>query len=130
MIATDWTLLDPSVPRDLVHSAYSISGVFDLRPVMHTSMNTDFKLDDHSALALSPIRWKPPRGAVLDAVVGALESSEFLRQSKVIVDTWSPLTEMRYDEIPGTDHFTVLDAFADPASGMTRRVCELASRPL
>ena len=55
MIATDWTLLDPSVPRDLVHSAYSISGVFDLRPVMHTSMNTDFKLDDHSALALSPI---------------------------------------------------------------------------
>lgn len=130
MIATDWTLLDPSVPRDLVHSAYSISGVFDLRPVMHTSMNTDFKLDDHSALALSPIRWKPPRSAVLDAVVGALESSEFLRQSKAIVDAWSPRTEMRYDEIPGTDHFTVLDAFADPASRMTRRVCELASRPL
>ncbi len=32
----------------------------------------------------------------------------------------------RYEEIPGENHFTVIAGLADPASGMTARVAELA----
>jgi arylformamidase len=62
-------------------------------------------------------------------VVGGLESSEFKRQSELIVKTWRGLAETRYEEVPGTNHFTVLDPLADPQSAMTRRVAELA-RPI
>ena len=42
-----------------------------------------------SAARVSPLFWHvPPQAAALDAVVGAHESSEFLRQSKIIADAW------------------------------------------
>ena len=53
MIATDWTKLDPKAPADLVPAAYSISGLFDLTPLLHTSMNADLRLDETSARASS-----------------------------------------------------------------------------
>ena len=63
---------------------------------------------------------------MFDAVVGGLESSEFLRQSKLIAQAWQSTGKTRYEEIPGKNHFTVIDAFADPQSAMTARVVELA----
>jgi arylformamidase len=60
-------------------------------------------------------------------VVGALESSEFLRQSKAIAEAWragGALT--RYEEIAGTNHFTVVDALTDSNSPMTARIAALA----
>jgi arylformamidase len=64
---------------------------------------------------------------VCDAVVGALESSEFLRQSRVIADAWAKAgVQTRYQEIAGTNHFTVVDALRDPQSAMVARVAELA----
>jgi arylformamidase len=35
---------------------------------------------------------------------------------------------MRYDEIAGANHFTVVDELADPDSAMVARVVELAKR--
>jgi arylformamidase len=66
-------------------------------------------------------------GRSLDAVVGALESSEFLRQSKTVADAWQQRHALtRYEEIAATNHFTVIDALANPASAMTARVAALA----
>ena len=40
----------------------------------------------------------------------ALESSEFLRQSRSIADGWRKGgIETRYEAIAGTNHFTVID---------------------
>ncbi len=36
------------------------------------------------------------------------------------------MAETRYEELPGANHFTVVDPLADPASAMTRRVSDLA----
>jgi arylformamidase len=64
---------------------------------------------------------------VFDAVVGALESSEFLRQSRVVADSWGKSgAQTRYDAIAGTNHFTVVDALADRQSAMVTRLAELA----
>ena len=46
MVATDWQELDPKAPADLVPAGYSISGLFDLKPLIATAMNADFKLDE------------------------------------------------------------------------------------
>ena len=70
MVATDWKKLDPKAPADLVPAGYSISGVFDLKPLIATAMNADFKLTEASAAQVSPLWWPVPRGHALDAVVG------------------------------------------------------------
>ncbi len=75
MTATDWKARDPKAPADLVPAAYSISGVFDLAPLVGISMNADLRLDEEEARRVSPLFWQVSAGRSLDAVVGANESS-------------------------------------------------------
>lgn len=126
LVATEWTTLDPAAPNDLVPAAYAISGVFDLAPLTQVSQNADLKLNDKSAHEVSPLYWQVPVGRSLDAVVGCIESSEFLRQSKTIAEVWRGSAQTRYEEIVRANHFTVLDPLTDANSAMTRRVADLA----
>ena len=128
LAAQDWKAFAADAPADLVPAAYAISGVFDLGPLVHVSQNSDLRLDDAEARRVSPLYWKVPAGRTLDAVVGALESSEFLRQSKIVAEDWGARgVATRYEEIAGAaNHFTVVDALSDADSAMTRRVVQLA----
>jgi len=127
MVAQNWQAFASDAPADLVPAAYAMSGVYDLAPLVHVSQNSDLRLDEAEARRVSPLHWKVPAGRTFDAVVGGLESSEFLRQSKIIVDGWGARgVATRYQEIAGANHFTVVDALGDPASAMTGRVAELA----
>jgi arylformamidase len=129
MVATDWKQLDPKAPADLVPAGYSISGVFDLKPLIATSMNADFKLNEAAAAQVSPLWWPVPRNRVFDAVVGAEESAEFLRQSRTVATDWRQRgIETHYEAMPGANHFTVVDPLADPGSAMTARCATLAAR--
>jgi arylformamidase len=129
MVATDWQALDPGAPADLAPVGYAISGLYDLAPLLHLATNADFKLDAAEARRISPLFWPVAKGRVLDAVVGGAESSEFLRQSKIVADGWREKgVETRYEAIPGMNHFTVCDPLIDPASAMTKRLVELANK--
>ena len=128
MLATDWQALDPGAPADLVPAAYAISGLSDLTVLLHLSSNADFKLDEAEARRISPILWPAPKGRALDVVVGGIESSEFLRQSRIIVDAWGKDNATRYEAVPGMNHFTVCDAMTDPDSAMVDRLAELTKR--
>ena len=87
MLATDWSQV-AGVPADLVRAGVAISGVFELAPLIPTSLNEAVRLDEASARAASPLLWPPPKGRTLVAAVGGDESAEFLRQSRVIAETW------------------------------------------
>jgi arylformamidase len=126
MIATDWPSPYPKAPPDLVPAGYSISGVFDLSPLVSITPNQDLRLTPETARELSPAYWPIAPGRTFDAVVGGLESNEFKRQSRLITEAWQGSARTRYEEIPGTNHFTVIDALADPRSAMAARVAELA----
>jgi arylformamidase len=130
LLATDWPALDDAMPADAVAAGYAISGVYDLVPLLRVSVNQDLRLDIDSARAMSPLLWPAPRGCVFDAVVGARESNEFLRQSRVIADVWGKAgVATRYEEIVGADHFTVLDPLTDPNSAMVARLLTLVPKP-
>jgi arylformamidase len=128
MAAQDWKAFAADAPADLVPAAYAISGVFDLSPLLHVSQNQDLRLDESEARRVSPLHWSLPPGRSLDAVVGALESREFLRQSKAIAEGWRQrAASTRYEEIAGANHFTVVDPLTDPNSAMTARVAAMAN---
>lgn len=116
-------------------AAVAISGVFDLRPLIPTSLNTALDLDDREAAALSPIHWPIPNGStpggtLLDCLVGADESAEFLRQSRMMADHWAANgVETRYEALEGLNHFTVLDPLFDAKSAMVQRIAGLAKEP-
>ncbi len=128
MLATDWRALDASVPAGLVPVALSLSGVFDLTPLVDLSMNQDLRLDAAAARRVSPLFWPAPKGATLDSLVGALESDEFLRQARVIADVWGAAgVATHHQTIAGKNHFTVCDDLVDPKSAMVERLVELAT---
>ena len=125
MLATDWTALGG--PRDLVPAAYAISGLFELEPLVGTSINKALRLTEAEAERLSPLSWTPPAGRAIDAVVGGEESAEYKRQSRTLAERWGQAgVATRYEEIPGANHFTVIAPLADPESSMTRRLAEIA----
>jgi arylformamidase len=129
MLATDWKAVAPEMSVDLVPAAYSISGLFDLAPLIGVTMNHDLRLDAEEARRVSPLLWPAPAGRTFDAVVGALESSEFLRQSRIIAETWGKAgVATRYEAVAHTNHFTVLDALTDAESAMVSRLAALAGR--
>jgi len=113
-------------------AAVAISGVFDLAPLIPTSLNEALKLDAAEAAALSPIHWPVPNGStpggtVLDCVVGGDESPEFLRQSRMMAELWGAKgVDTRYEALPGLNHFTVLDPLFDADSALVKRVADLA----
>ena len=127
LLATDWPALDPSLPRNLVVAAYAISGLFDLVPLVETSINKALGLDQATARAVSPLFWQPPEHGSLDAVVGSNESAEFFRQSRGIVEAWGRAGVLtRFDTVPGANHFTAIAPLAEPGSAMVARLRELA----
>ncbi|MBV9954371.1 MAG: alpha/beta hydrolase [Pseudolabrys sp.] len=130
LLATDWQKIDKDAPEDLTRAAYAISGVFDLTPLLNVSQNADLRLTPDEARKVSPFYWQAPRGKALDAVVGAQESSEFLRQSRIIAEGWRARGAVtRYEEIAGANHFSVVDPLSDPDSAMVKRIAELARKP-
>jgi arylformamidase len=127
LLATDWRSVDAALPQNLVKAAYAISGLFDLAPLVKTSVNNALGLDEAAARRASPLFWPAPSHGGLDAVVGGDESAEYHRQGRIIVDAWRRTgIETRFVEIPGANHFTAIAPLADPDSPMTQRLLELA----
>ena len=129
MLATDWPAFDASLPEDLVVAAYAISGLFDLGPLVETSINNAMHLNHTSARAASPLSWNVATRGCLDAVVGENESAEYFRQSKTIVDLWGAAgVTTRFGVVPDANHFTAIAPLDDPESPMVLRLKELARR--
>jgi arylformamidase len=129
MLATDWQALDPSLPKQLVIAAYTISGLFDLVPLVETSLNKALRLDQVTARATSPLFWETPDHGSLDAVVGGSESAEYFRQSRTIVEQWGRTgIPTRFGTVADANHFTAIAPLADPDSEMVARLKQLAGR--
>jgi arylformamidase len=127
LLATDWSAQDVSLPENPVIAAYAISGLFDLVPLVETSINKALGLDSVAAKATSPLFWKPPARGSLDAVVGEKESAEYHRQSRTMTEAWARSgLPTRYGVVADANHFTAIAPLADPASSMVMRLKELA----
>jgi arylformamidase len=101
-------LFDPA----RIVGAVPISGVFDFEPLPLFSGNADFHLDAAQVKRLNLYDKLPTVAAPLVVAVGADESREFVRQSRIIADAWKPQVKAHL-EMPSLHHFSVVDAFAE-----------------
>jgi len=120
LLATDWRSLAPDLPSDILKSGISVSGLFDLEPMLYLPLNEDLKLDEESAHRNSPIYLEPKSDAPLSIVVGGEESEEFRRQSFDFAEKWRRLgARIEHVELPGLNHFTILEKLRNAGDPVT-----------
>ncbi len=133
LLATDWRAVPGAqdVPADLVRTGLAISGVFELAPLIPTTMNARLRLDPEAAAAASPLFWPPPPpGRTLVAAVGEHETPEFHRQSRAIVERWARAgVATEYLAVAGVHHFTIVDELARPGNALFDRLVALTRSP-
>jgi arylformamidase len=120
LYATDWRRY--GVPVDAIRGGLSISGVFDLEPLLQVSFNVDLKLDRSKARAMSPIHCVAEVRAPLQLAVGKGETSEFGRQSWLLWERWPqcrPPSAHGPLFIADRHHFSVLSDLGDRDSELT-----------
>jgi len=110
LLATDW-VFTRGLKRGTVKAALPISGLFDLPPLTHTTVNNALGLNEAEARRLSPL-FLPPPNLPIHAVVGSTEGVEYTRQSRSIAEAWGGT----WEAAEGANHFTVVEPLADPRS--------------
>lgn len=107
-------MLPPEVAARLAHIV-PISPLSDLRPLLRTSMNAHFAMDQAAAEAESPVL-QPAPSVPVTLWVGAAERPSFLDQARWLAEAWNAENVV----VPQRHHFDVIDALADPDSELTR----------
>ena len=125
-----WQQVDPDLPPDLVKDALSVSGLYDLEPLRHAPfIQGALGLTAADALRTSPAGMPAPyvgegRG-VLVSVVGGYESGEFRRQNRLIRQAWGEEAVPVCEEVPGRNHFSVVDALVEPRHQLHKLVLQM-----
>ena len=116
--------LAPDV-RARIDRVISISGLHDLRPLLKTQMNADFRMDESEAATESAALNQPIENAELVCWVGADERPEFVRQSQLLANIWTGFgIKTSVHQAAGQHHFNVIDGLADPKSALTNALLE------
>lgn len=124
-LATDWTAFN--LPQNPIAAVVCLSGVFDVAPLVNTSMNTDLRLTMESAAALNLCDMTPRCGAPLLLAVGAEEPQAFHRQARELARAWAAL-KPELVSLPATNHYTIVDHLADPNGDLHKHVCAIAAQ--
>ena len=113
MVATDWRKYGFWTPP--IAGGLAISGLYELEPIRRSYLNEVLGMDPASANRLSPAGHPPETAPPLLTAVGGEETAEFHRQQAALTAEWRGAgLSVETIPLPGRNHFTVLDALADP----------------
>lgn len=120
MLAALWPKFAPDLPAKLFQGGLSLSGLFDVRPILKTpSVNADVRLDHTSAMRASPAFMPPATDAPLYLAVGGKEQAGFHEQHALIKRRWAKVIAQDV-ACPEDNHFTILERLADPRSALCK----------
>jgi arylformamidase len=98
-----------------------VSGVYDLAPLRHTSINADIRLDEREVRSISPMTGPPARARHHLIAVGGAETDGFRGQSIAYAEHLRHAgchPELRI--VPDRTHFDILDDLGDGHSALFR----------
>jgi arylformamidase len=122
-VCCDWPDFDEKLPRDLLKTAIPFSGLYQLAPLLQTSISDALHLTSAEVSRLSPASLKPRTQIPLLTIVGGAETAEFFRQTDLLIESWSGLIPQidRHVE-PDVDHIDLIDRLASPDSQIFQRI--------
>jgi arylformamidase len=123
MLACDWRAYAPDLPPDLVKSALSVSGLYELDSLRRSPLLQEaLRLDEEQVLKASPAWLPAPKRGELHSVVGGLESEAFLAHNQLIQTAWGRARVPTAQVLPGLHHFSMMSAFATPGHALNQQV--------
>jgi arylformamidase len=110
-----------------------ISGAFDLRPLLHTSINLDLMMSPDEAADASPLLRLGRQSAAsplvpLLGLVGGEETRGFKQWTADLVAGWRAHGgAATYCEVAGSNHFSILDRLAEADGDVVRAMTDLVA---
>ena len=99
----------PARMRPELAAILAISGVYDLRPLVQTSLNTRLRLTEQEAAIQSPVLRARAQAAPALFLVGATETPAFHAQSQDMARCWQAAgNRAELHVVPDADHFSIL----------------------
>ena len=120
LAATDWSAR--GLPEASIGGVFGLSGLYDVEPVRRSNVNDWLQLRDAAdAERNSPLAHLPHMPVPVVAAVGARESDEFRRQSRVYADACRGAgAGASYLEAAEHNHYTIVGELGDSGSSLSK----------
>jgi arylformamidase len=133
IVVSGWSagghLTSMALSHPLVKAGIGISGIYDLEPIRHSYLNVKLGLDEAMSRRNSPMMQAGGALKPLSLVVGSAELPLLRKQTADFAGHRAkyglPVT---YEEIPGANHFTIMNELASPSGRITTLVRQLCER--
>jgi arylformamidase len=130
IVVSGWSagghLTSMALDHPKVKAGVGISGIYDLEPIRHSYLNAKLGLDEAMSRRNSPVMQSGGAMKPLSLVVGSAELPLLRKQTADFAGHRArqglPVT---YEEIPGADHFTIMNEMASPAGRITSLIRQL-----
>jgi len=118
-----------ALSHPMVAAGMAISGIYDLEPIRHSYLNEKLRLDEPMSRRNSPMMQPGGAAKPLSLVVGAAELPLLRNQTADFAGHRAkyglPVT---YEEIPGANHFTIMNEMISPGGRITTLIRQLFER--
>jgi len=112
-----------------VRAGMAISGIYDLEPIRASYLNVKLGLDEAMSRRNSPMMQQGGPAKPLSLVAGSAELPLLRRQTADFAGHRAKFgLPVTYEEIPGADHFSILNELAAPMGRITTLIRQLFER--
>src|SRR3954469_15727601 len=133
IVVSGWSagghLTSMSLSHPRVKAGMAISGIYDLDPIRHSYLNEKLKADGPTVHRNSPMMQAGGPLKPLSLVVGSAELPLLRKQTADFAGHRAKFgLPVTYEEIPGANHFTIMDEMMSPKGRITTLIRQLFER--
>jgi arylformamidase len=133
IVVSGWSagghLTSMALSHPQVRAGIGISGIYDLEPVRHSYLNVKLGLDEAMSRRNSPLMQAGGAMKPLSLVAGSAELPLLRQQTADFAGHRAKFgLPVTYEEIPGADHFTIMDQMVSPTGRITTLIRQLVER--
>jgi arylformamidase len=133
LVASGWSagghLTAMAMMNPRIKGGVAISGIYDLEPIRHSYLNVKLGLDEAMSRRNSPMLLATDAAKPMVLTAGGAELPLLRKQTADFAAYrarhGSPVT---YEEIPGANHFTVMEEMAQPSGRITTLIRQVFDR--
>jgi arylformamidase len=133
IVVSGWSagghLTSMALSHPQVRAGMAISGIYDLEPIRDSYLNVKLGLDEAMSRRNSPMMQAGGALKPLSLVVGSAELPLLRKQTADFAGHRAKFgLPVTYEEIPGADHFTIMNEMVSPTGRITTLIRQLFER--